>query len=181
MNRRKRLGWFQLILGILLVAAGIFTLRKPQTSLVGITCLYGILAVVSGILDIVHYAKEEYHSRFGSSLTLVTGILSLIAGALLLLRPVLGTWVMVWSFPLWFIAHCIFSLGSLDLVRMTAGPVYYYFSLIINIIGLILGVFMILNPWAAWFSLSDLIGCYLLIVGIEGIVMALAVLSDRSL
>ena len=47
------------------------------------------------------------------------------------------------------------------------------FSLIINIIGLILGVFMILNPWAAWFSLSDLIGCYLLIVGIEGIVMAL--------
>ena len=113
--------------------------------------------------------------------TLVTGIPSLIAGALLLLRPVLGTWVMVWSFPLWFITHCIFSLGSLDLVRMTAGPVYYYFSLIINIIGLILGVFMILNPWAAWFSLSVLIGCYLLIVGIEGIVMALAVLSDRSL
>ena len=30
MNRRKRLGWFQLILGILLVAAGIFTLLWLQ-------------------------------------------------------------------------------------------------------------------------------------------------------
>lgn len=68
----------------------------------------------------------------------MTGILSILAGVMILLRPVVGTIALVWLFPIWFICHCISRLMNLGVTRVLAGNVYYYFSLVLNIIGIIL-------------------------------------------
>ena len=110
MKRRSAFGWGELIIGILLIVLGAFTFARPSSALTGIVFVYGILAVITGIADIVFYVKIEQHTGFGPAVSLVTGILSILAGILLLFNPGAGKWAMVILFPLWFITHCISRL-----------------------------------------------------------------------
>ena len=55
-------------------------------------------------------------------------------------------------FPLWFIAHCISRLTHLGIIRMMAGSFYYTFSLVVNILGLVLGILMLFQPFIALFT-----------------------------
>ena len=73
MRRRSRYGWLELIEGILLILLGIYTLCNPGGMLRGITFAYGFLAVITGISDIVFYAKTERYIGFGPTIALVTG------------------------------------------------------------------------------------------------------------
>ena len=118
MRSKKTLGWGELALGILLIALGIFSFARPESALAGVTYLYGILALVTGIIDIVFYVKLEQRTGFGPGLSLAGGILSILAGLMILLYPSAGAWALVVLFPIWFIAHCISRLTRLPLVRL---------------------------------------------------------------
>ena len=152
MRRRSRYGWLELLKGI--------------------TIAYGIMAVITGISDIVFYAKTERYTGFGPTISLVSGILSILAGLMLLMYPNAGELVLVLLLPIWFIAHSISRLTHLSLVRMTAGDFYYYFTMILNIAGVILGFLMILWPSIALFSAGFIVGIYMILLGIDSIVMA---------
>lgn len=173
MRPSRLLGFLDLILGIVLFLSGIYVLSHPLEGLAGVTIFYGILAAGTGIVDLIFYFKMERRTGFGPVAALVTGILSLLAGVLLLLQPAAGSLSLVILFPLWFVAHCISELARLPLIRWTAGKGYYYFSLIINIMGLILGVIMLAFPAASVLSLPWIAGIYLLLLGLHSVVLGL--------
>lgn len=171
MRRRSRYGWLELIEGVLLIILGIFTLFNPGSMIRGVTIVYGFLAVITGISDIIFYAKTEKYVGVGPTISLVTGILSILAGLMLLMYPNAGELVMVLLLPIWFIAHSVSRLTHLPLVR-PAGNFFYYFTMILNIIGIILGCLMIIWPVIALFSAGFIIGMYLILLGIDSIVIA---------
>ena len=84
MRRRSGFGWFDLIIGILLVLLGILTFVRPGMILTGLLYLYGIIAVVMGIADILLYIRVERYTGFGPIVSMVSGILSVMAGLMLL-------------------------------------------------------------------------------------------------
>lgn len=172
MRRRSGLDWFELIVGILLVIFGIYTWIYPDRFLDWIIRFYGAFAVIMGILDIVFYIRTERFIGFGPIISLVSGILSIMAGVMLLVHPGAGKWVMVLLLPIWFIAHCVSRLSRLNVIRIMQGSFYYYFTLIVNIIGIILGCMMIIWPSILLFSTGFIIGAYLILLGIDNIVMA---------
>ena len=171
MRRRSRYGWLELIEGILLILLGIYTLFNPGNTIRGITVVYGILAVITGISDIVFYAKTELYVGFAPTVALISGILSILAGLMLLMYPNAGELIMTLLLPIWFIAHSVSRLTHLPLVRL-AGKFFYYFTMIVNIFGIILGCFMIIWPAIALFSAGFIIGVYLILLGIDSVVMA---------
>ena len=83
-------------------------------------------------------------------------------------------WIGILSllFPIWFISHCISRLCHLQVIRITAGNVVYYLTMIINIIGVILGFMMLFDPIVAMVSVSYLVSFYLIILGIDELVIA---------
>ena len=180
MRNRSAFGWGELVVGIALVVLGIFTFARPSSALTGIVFVYGLLAVVTGIADIAFYVKIERHTGFGPVVSLITGILSILAGVLLLFNPDAVKWAMALLFPLWFIMHCISRLTHLPVIRLTAGSGYYYCTLIVNILGLILGFVMIVNPMLSLFSVSYVIGLYLLLAGIDPLVLAVSSIGKRG-
>lgn len=173
MKRHFRLDWFELIIGILLVIFGIYTLIYPGRSLNWIVILYGIFAMVTGILDIVFYIRAERFTGFGPAVSLISGIFSIMAGVMLLVHPDAGKWVMVLLLPIWFIAHCVSRLSRLNIIRMMLGRTCYYLTLIINIIGILLGCIMVVWPSILLFSTGFIIGAYLILLGADNIVAAL--------
>ena len=92
MKKRSAFGWGELILGIVLIILGIFTFARPYSALTGIVFVYGLLALITGIGDIVFYVKIQQHTGSGPVVSLVTGILSILAGVLLLFHPNAGSW-----------------------------------------------------------------------------------------
>lgn len=171
--RRRSINYPGLILGILLVVLGIYTLLHPDNGLDWVVMLLGALAAVMGISDIIFYVKAERFTGFGPVVSLISGIFSIMAGVMLLVYPGAGKWVMVLLFPIWFIAHCVSRITHLGTVRFWLGRTYYHFALVINIIGIILGCLMIIWPSILLFSSGILIGIYLVIQGIDSIVMAM--------
>lgn len=55
----------------------------------------------------------------------------------------------------------------------------YYFTMIVNIIGLILGFAMILRPLFSLTVVGLLAGLYLVLLGIESVVLAVSKIGSR--
>ena len=174
MKRRSGFGWFELISGIVLLLLGGLTVIFPASALTAVVILYGLIAVITGISDIVFYVKTERYTGFGPVLSLISGIFSIMAGVMLLVYPNAGKWVMILLLPIWFIAHCISRLTHLPVIRLTAGNFCCYFALAVNIIGIVLGCLMIVWPSLSLFSAGFLIGAYLILLGADSIVTAVS-------
>lgn len=179
MKKGRGLGIVELILGILLILLGLFTFLHPSSVLGGIAAVYGAIALITGIADIVFYAKMERRTGFGPVVSLVTGILSVIAGILILFNLSAGAWLVATLFPIWFLAHCISRLAQLPFTRMTSGSAAFWFSLVLNILGLVLGVLLLANPVLSILSSGWIIGAYLIALGMDSLFYALSLLSNR--
>lgn len=172
MRRRSGFGWLQLAIGILLIVLGVLAFVKPDLALTGMVLAYGFAAVVMGIADIVLYIQVEKFTGFGPMLSLISGILSVMSGVMLAAYPGAGVLVLTVLFPIWFIAHCISRLAHLNHIRFVAGSGIYYFTMIVNIIGLVLGVLMLLNPILTLTTIRSFAGIYLVLLGVDSVVMA---------
>ncbi len=179
MRRHSRFGWLELILGILLIALGVLTFVKPDIALTSMVFAYGIAAVIMGIADIILYIQVERFTGLGPVLSLISGILSVMSGIMLVVYPRTGVIVLTVLFPIWFIAHCIARLTHSNHIRFIAGSEIYYFTLIVNIIGLILGILMLLSPLLALTAIRSFAGIYLILLGIDSIVIAFSRMGKR--
>ena len=174
MRRRSGFGWMECIEGVLLLGLGSYTFAQPDRALTGFIVMYGIVAVTMGIADILLYVRVERFTGFGPIVSLISGALSVMTGVMLLVYPNAGKWVMSLLFPLWFLTHCISNLTHLNWVRLTAGRVNYTISLVLNILGIMLATLMLLHPVLSAVSMSLTIGFYLILLGVDGIVLALS-------
>lgn len=175
MKRKCSFDWSELITGLLLVLLGVFTFVRPDGMLTGLVVIYGIIAIIMGIEDIVVYAKISRFTGFGPILALAGGILSVMCGIMLIANPNIGKWALTVLLPLWFIAHSISGLARANLIRFIGSSFYFYFSLILNIGGLVLGFLMLFSPALSFITIravSYLVAAYLVLFGIEGIVAA---------
>ena len=172
MRRRSGFGWLDFVEGLLLILLGVFTLLHPDSALTGFVVAYGIAAVVMGVADILLYVRVSRFTGFGPIVSLLSGTLSVMAGVMLLVYPNAGKLVLSFLFPLWFIAHCISRMANLNKIRLFAGEFAYYFTLILNILGLVLGMLMLLDPWFSLLSLRVIVSSYLILLGVDCVILA---------
>ena len=179
MRRRSGFGWLELVIGILLIVLGVLVFAKPDLALTGMVFVYGIAAVIMGVADIILYIQVERYTGLGPMLSLISGVLSVMSGMMLMVYPRTGVLVLTVLFPIWFIAHCIARLAHLSHIRFVAGSGIYYFTLIVHIIGLFLGVLMVFDPLFTLTTIRCFAGAYLLLLGIDSVVMAVSRMGTR--
>ena len=158
---------------------GVLVFSRPELVLTGMAYAYGIAAIVMGVADIILYIRLERYTGFGPIVSLVSGILSVMSGIMLIAYPGTGALIMTILLPIWFIAHCISRLANLNRVRFVAGRGMYCFSLIVNILGLILGFMMLLSPLFALSTIRAFAGVYLILLGVDAIVFAVSRMGTR--
>ena len=166
MKREGGFGWSELIAGILLILLGVFTFARPESMLSGLVVVYGIIAIALGIEDIVVYVRLSRFTGFGPMLSLIAGILSVMCGIMLMANPNAGIWVLTVLLPV--AGYVIWGFSLLF---------YYYFSLLLNILGLILGFMMLFSPMLSFLTIraiSYLVAVYLVLFGIESVIAAFA-------
>ena len=179
MRRHSGFGWLELIIGILLVVLGIWALAAPGIALKGMVFAYGLAAVIMGIADIVLFIEVDRYTGLGPVIALVSGILSVMSGIMLLVYPTAGALVLTLLFPIWFIAHCMSRLSHLGYIRLVCGHRVYYFTMIIHIVGLILGFLMLFSPLLTFTSIHYFASAYLILLGIDSMVTAMSPMGTR--
>lgn len=180
MRRRSGFGWLELIIGLLLVVLGILAFLKPELALTSLVFAYGIAAVAMGVADILLFIHVERYTGLGPVLSLVSGILSVMAGIMLAAYPRTGALVLTMLFPIWFIAHCVSRLAHLSHIRLMLGKGTFYLLLAINIIGLVLGILMLFNPIFTLSTIRCFASIYLILLGVDSVVMALSSMGRRD-
>lgn len=180
MTKRSKFGWVDFLLGALLIALGFYTFFHPQIAMSSIVLLYSILAIVTGIVDIVFFVQLKSSTGLGPTASLVAGILSVLAGFMLLLNPVLGTWIFGLVFAIWFIAHSISRLANYRYIHAIAGKAVSILSVIINGICIVLGVVLLLNPAVLSTSLGYIVAIALVLHGVGNVIEAFSKLGEES-
>lgn len=179
MRRHSGFDWLELILGVILIGLGILAFVQPDLTLTGLVMAYGITAVVMGIADVILFIRMERYTGFGPILSLITGILSVMSGIMLTAYPRAGVLVLSMLFPIWFMAHCISRLLQLNSIRFFVGSGVYTVTLVLNVLGLILGFLMLFRPIFTLTVLQTFAGAYLILLGVDAIVMAVSRMGSR--
>ncbi len=179
MRRRSGFGWLELAIGILLMVLGVWVFLESGMALTGMAVIFGLAAAAMGVADIILFIQVERFTGFGPILSLIAGILSVMSGIMLLAYPKAGALALSLLFPIWFIAHCISRLSHLHHIRFIAGQGMYTFTLIINIIGLVLGLLMVFSPLFTLNLIRCFASAYLVLLGIDGVVTAVSRMGRR--
>jgi uncharacterized membrane protein HdeD (DUF308 family) len=112
--------WWLVLIGLLGLAAGAFTLVYPGITAVLILGILAAWCVVRGIFEIIGAIRlrKEIDNEW---MLVVSGILSVIVGAVLLARPITGVFALVWLLGIFGIASGLLLIGFAFRLRKHAG------------------------------------------------------------
>lgn len=171
MTRTGKLNWVALLVGILFIVTSIFVLKNPAITRLTLTILFGIIAIVRGIMLIIVYFKFKELTSFKLAISLSIGILFVVIGIVFLAWPDFAARVFAYLVAIGFIVEAINNLINSDLVK-PAGKGIYALCIICSILLLAGGVILIINPLIIGLSISLLIGLSLMLSGIDHIIFA---------
>jgi uncharacterized membrane protein HdeD (DUF308 family) len=114
--------WLLLLIGLILIATGIWIFASPAAAYVSLSILFGVSILIIGIFETA-FAISARGSIEGWGWMLASGVLDLIIGIYLLMYPVvtmailpfiLGFWLMFRGFSAFGFAFDMKSYGSKD-------------------------------------------------------------------
>ena len=164
--------WLGLILGVLLVVAGIVVFCNPVESYMALSLMFGVLMLLSGLSElVVSLGSRNYFMMRGYSI--VGGILDLLLGIFLCVYPqvtlvvlpvVIGIWLLYRSFMI------IGFGGDLSAFRLP-GSGWTIFG---GVMMLVLGLLMVIMPLTVGVAaLAFVTGCAMIVAGAVAIALSL--------
>ncbi|MCI7239310.1 MAG: DUF308 domain-containing protein [Anaerococcus sp.] len=160
-----------LILGILYLFAGFLSIRNPLASNAFLVGLIVMTAIFDGIFEIALRNRINKYFGRGGGFLLFTGIVNLILAALILFNFTSSVIALPWVFAIYIIFTSITSIIRSFATKEVSNGVFWA-QVILNILGIVLGVMLIKNPLASFFTISTLIGFYFFLAGIRNIIFA---------
>ncbi len=99
---------FFAIIGILSIVIGILCLRDPLLTIAALGLLLGLVWTITGIVEIVHAFTGEKGS--GRGWLLAGGLLSLIAGIIVLFYPAISIVVLAWVMGIFLVIYGVIMI-----------------------------------------------------------------------
>lgn len=165
---REGSGWF-IALGIGLMVAGALAILLPLWASLATTVVLGWLLAISGLMTFVHALANRRWTHSGWAI--VAGLIEVLAGLLLALRPIAGTLSLTLILAAYFVAEGVLRVLRASQHRALPGWGWLLFD---GVVSLALGA-MILVGWpatAVW-ALGLLLGIELVLGGSSMLVIGL--------
>ncbi len=155
-----------IILGILLVLAGMFMVVTPGATYASMSWVIGFLLILVGVNELAQYfAAGKTGKR--STWELVGGILSLVLGALVLFNPMLGIFVelsMTYAFDIWLIIGGILRIARAFEMRKTKEKNWGW-VLTMAILSVVVGVYALFHIGTLMLAIGIMVGVSVMMSG----------------
>jgi uncharacterized membrane protein HdeD (DUF308 family) len=157
--------WLVLVEGIVVALLGLLLLVAPGASLVFLVWLLGIYLFIAGIFRIIGIFLDS--SSWGWKLA--AGILCLIAGLAILSNPLwsttlASTWLVI------LVGFLVMLQGAAGLIVAFQGGGWGMGAL--SVLGILLGLFLVINPLIGVATLTLILAVFMLIGGVGAVVQA---------
>lgn len=156
-----------IVLSVVTMALGLVMICWPNISAVAICYLMGAVCIVVGICEIIRYFDLGLIGVL-FRYDLFLGIMSVLAGILLVLHPDGGVVILPVVLGFYIILASVFSI-QISTEARHFGFSGWWGALLLGIAGAILGVLMILDPFRGAAALMVFTGISLLVTGVESI------------
>ena len=162
--------WWALALrGALAVLFGIAAFAAPGLTVAFLIALFGVYALIDGVLAIVAGVKAaEHHERFGS--LLLRGIAGIAAGVVAFILPGPTAVIVTLMIGVWAIVT-----GALEIVAAVhLHRAHGEWLLLLNgVLSVVFGLLLVIVPGLGILTLVWIIGAYAIIFGTIMLVLAL--------
>ena len=172
--------WYiPLIIGILLILLGFYTISTPVASFLALSMLFSWSFIVSGILEII-FALQNKNEVDGWGWYLTGGILYALFGILLMTNPLLsaGTLAFIIGFYALFRSFQLLSF-SFDLKNYSSKS--WGWITLFALLGIIFSFILLWNPLFAGLSLVIWTGMAISTVGFAACVFAFQLKSLKNI
>ncbi|MDK4211202.1 DUF308 domain-containing protein [Enterococcus mundtii] len=173
MKESRKIDWGSLVLGILFVLVSLISFRDPVGNLVAIVIVFAIFAILKGLFELFLRSRVKELTGYKGKMPMVIGIIDLLIGIFFIFNIGAGVVALPYVFAVWFIIDSVLALFTADLFRGISEG-HYWFTVVINVLGILLGIMLLFNPLSSALTLSFLVGFYFMVVGINQIVYALS-------
>lgn len=173
MRPRWGFDWHELITGVLSLIAAYVVVGMPRVSLTAMSVVFGFLALLSGLTTLSGVSKLRDFVGNWAIAALVFAIIDLLIGVFFIVDPSSGIVVMGYMVAFWFILDSIERLMVVGHLR-DFGTGYFIASIILDVLSLLIGIMLLINPAIAIISITWLIGFYLIVFGVNAIILAFA-------
>jgi uncharacterized membrane protein HdeD (DUF308 family) len=155
--------WLAVLMGVLSVAAGIIVLAKPSNSLATLAVVFGIFVLVDGLFELAGALVGAVPNR---GFLAVVGVLSVIAGILLVRHPLGGVRAVALILGIWLVADGV--------VRFIAasGEDHPMWRILVALVLVAAGIAIVASPRIGYATLALIAGigfiCYGVVLMLSG-------------
>jgi uncharacterized membrane protein HdeD (DUF308 family) len=162
-------GWL-LALGIVLIVVGTFSVAVSVVATLATVLLFGWLLLFTGAIEAAYAFSQSKWS--GILLHVVNGVLSVVAGFLLVVNPAAGALVLTLLMAMFFMIGGLFRIITPIVMKLP-----HRGSLLLSgVVTLLLGLFIWRQlPGAAVWVIGTLVGIDMIFIGWSWIMLAQAV------
>ena len=174
----KAAWWVVLLQGIAALLLGILLFGQPARTLVVLVLWLGIYWLVDGILYLVGGVTGGATGRGAGSRgwMIFAGIISVVAGLIVLARPLLAG-VVTTGFAVYLLAFAIITNGLIQLFAGRVSPESFerersWVSVLIGILYIVGGLILLFHPAITALTLLSLVSVWAILVGVAYIFLA---------
>ncbi|MGA9189547.1 MAG: HdeD family acid-resistance protein [Methanosarcina sp.] len=160
--------WVVLLEGIIAILIGLFLLYRPAVTTIFLLQILGIFWLAEGILSVIGALIFSGHRLW----KLLSGIMSIIAGALILMYPLYSPFIILTFFVIFIGVWAIIN-GVLKIAMALKGGEWG--TGIIGVLTIILGLLLLTNSLAGVLILPWIFGFFLVIGGIGAVIVGLKI------
>jgi uncharacterized membrane protein HdeD (DUF308 family) len=152
--------WLPLVAGALSVVVGLIALFYPGPTLAVVGFLFGIYLALWGTMRIVHAVSDGGVPTFARVLLIILGLLGLVVGLVLMVRPGESVLTFVWVLGFWWVVS-----GVLQLVGGIAEREGRIWNIVWGLLGIVAGSVILAQPGIGLVTLVWIVGISLIVQG----------------
>ncbi|ACQ82272.1 protein of unknown function DUF308 membrane [Beutenbergia cavernae DSM 12333] len=164
--------YYPVIRGVLAIILGILALVWPGATVLTLVLLLGAFWVVDGIVELVDGIR--WRGLPGAGWRIFFGIVSIIAGLVLLFRPGMSLDVIIIVGGIWAILGGIFIVVAAFQARPLPG---WGWTLFTGIVIAILGILLLVQPGITAAALVLTLGIWAIVVGLVLVILGFQIRS----
>lgn len=149
-----------IIMDVIFIALGLFLIINPELSTKVSGILLGMLLVAAGLYSVIKYVLN-IDSAFIFTFELIYGLLSIIAGILIMVNPLALANFITIIVGIWFIVSAGIKI-SIALQFKAYKEETWVLNLVIGILTIIIGILLLVNPFNAYIVLTTYLGIMLI-------------------
>jgi uncharacterized membrane protein HdeD (DUF308 family) len=155
----RSLWWLFMLFGLLTLAAGIIVLVWPSISLQTIAVIVGIFLLIDGIFELI--ASIAGKGEQGRGLVAVLGVISIIAGLILIKEPFSALNAFVVIVGIWFVISGVIRFVGAFSEHENRGT-----NIAVGLLDVVAGLIVLIWPNVGLATMAIIIGIVLIMRGL---------------